>query len=51
MEYIGMVVGGGILAATFKIAYDMGFLRRGLNGLCKTVDRHTEELRDLRNRR
>ncbi len=50
LETIGLVVGGGILAATFKIAYEMGFIKRGLNGLCKTVDRHTKQIDELRDK-
>lgn len=47
LETIGLVVGGGILAATFKIAYEMGFIKRGLNGLVRKVDDHENRLRNM----
>lgn len=47
LETIGMVVGGGILAATFKIAYEMGTIRKGLNGLCRMVYDHEDRLRNM----
>ena len=47
LQVVGLVLGGGILSGVGKIMFDMGWVKKGMNGLVKVSDDHENRIRDI----